>query len=70
MVQTVQKRVEILQSQFWDKVVDTPLVCNVASSMAPHLQSIDKVGYMCLSFRSDWCRWSRQCSSLDGLEAG
>ena len=25
-----------------------PLVCNVASSMAPQLQFIDKVGYMCL----------------------
>ena len=23
----------------------------------------------CLSVCSDWCRWSRQCSSLDGLEA-
>ena len=24
----------------------------------------------CLSSCSDWCRWSRQCSSLDGFSAG
>ena len=24
----------------------------------------------CLSLCSDWCRWSRQCSSLDGFSAG